>query len=337
MRTPSLPPLEPAGVGTAFVESLTSYVRRMAALLRVTNAALVSWLVPNSKVGDYTEAVNGTEVLGAELAEALARTTGIATVSRTSLYAVRGLHLRRDFNSVRWWCPLCLQERGYDMLVTTLRSVRSCPIHRVALVSTCVRGHQQRTLAAWARPDRCAQCGTLLGRTPASRRDDARADCAASIIGWLQTGRVIEPRRIAAWLRAYRGSTDQRECAEHFGWVQATVRNIESGAQRLQFSTVMTLMVRAETGILELHDLDPVGPTGQSQRAGPVTPIVDVDLLRAAVRAELQKPAGLRLSVAALAKEIGVNHVTLRRHVPEVDVLVAERRQAQLGRRRKAA
>lgn len=327
-----LPPLLPLGIGTGLVESLTSYVRRMAALLRVTNFALIQWLAPGASAGGYTEAINGTERLGGQIVEALVRATGIAGIAQTSLFRARGLHLRRDFSRTRRWCPLCLEEDGYDPLVLALRTVEACPKHNVALIAKCENGHIQRTWGAWARPRQCGECGLpLAGKV--HPHDDPSASAAASLIEWMQAGNTIEPPRVAAWMRDYRTERGLEECADHFGWVPNTVLNIESGAQRLRFSTVLRLVERADLTADDLHQLEPVVPAARASRRAQVVPLVDAPALRRAVRRELRKPVDARQSVMALASTLGVNHVTLRRHVPEVQILIDERRAARMARR----
>lgn len=329
-----LPPLAPRGVGTQMVESLTSYVRRLAAILRVSNRSLVGWLAPQANLNDWTEAMNGTERVGADIAAALAAATGLVAIESTTLAAVGGLHLRRDFAPSRQWCSRCLEETGYDALVTALRVVDSCPIHGTALTRRCPEGHLQRTWAAWARPLRCAVCGSsLLTKNQPNAAREVRSLAAASIIAWIQQGGLLEPRRVAAWLRGYRGTSLVSTCAEHFGWVPATISNIEGGAQRLQFSTVLTLVERGNVTIADIHQVEPVTVRPKAVISRRVLARVDVPRLRTRVQAELLKPANQRVGVGALARELEVNHITLRRHVPETTRLVDERVSTKVGSR----
>lgn len=324
--TTALPAIEPKGLGTDMVESLTSYVRRLAAMLRVSNTALVGWLAPGSNPSTYTEAVNGTERAGAQIAGALIRATGLASIAGLGLAASRGLHLRRDFSPIRRWCSVCLDGgEGYDALVTTLRATSSCPLHGTPLLSECARGHAQRTWASWARPGQCAECGEpLCVSTPKVSTPDDFSEAAASIIRWTQEGKSVEPPRIAAWMRTRRGVSPLARCADHFGWHFTTVANIEGGAQRLQFSTLTTLLVRGNTTIAEIHQPDPVQVKSQVVGKNAVIPRLNVEPLRRAVIAELSKPVSERRGLRRLARSLRVSHITLRRHVPETDELVSD-------------
>jgi len=328
MTTRSVPVLLPMATGSPEVESLTGYVRRLAALLRVSNRALVHWLAPASDAHAYTEVINGTERLGGEIAAALVEATGVDEILRTSLAKVSGLHLRRDISAVRQWCPRCLDKLGYDLLVTTFKLVTVCPEHGIPLVVACAEGHPQLTWAAWSRPGRCCQCGRSLATAAAgSTEPDQLSIAAASVIGWIQGGHPVEPRRVAVWLRAYRGRTRLELCAQRLGLSARTVWNIERGAQRLRFSSVMSLMTQGGATIGQLHEGEPVPVVAITARSEVIVPRLDVGPLRAATRRELALPVGQRRSVRQLADHLQVNHVTLRRHVPELDQLIADRQQ----------
>ena len=178
--------LVPIGIGTPYVESLTSYVSRLAVahsvppgnLLAIEIGPLVKTnYLPNTRSmdaiygQDSVRALNGTRSGAAQLVRAL-ETLTLCTDLRfltmlpwREVFPVRGL--LKHFQA---WCPLCLEEWLekreviYLPLLWTLNVVKVCPYHHQSLQLQCPHCHA-RFLPLWrnSRPGYCLKCSGWLG------------------------------------------------------------------------------------------------------------------------------------------------------------------------------
>jgi len=201
LEKPSIPPpshlyhLEPIGMGTPNVESLTSYVARLAeahcvlpvklvmneiALLVRPNFVLSSRNASLGKLyGQDISALNGTGTFTTNLVLALealtlrndlrflTMLTWAEVISRTGL-------LRRS----RAWCPTCYYEWRYtdkviyEPLLWSLDVVKICPHHHQRLLENCPHCQKQlSTLAGSSRPGYCSKCVKWLGSFPKAQVD----------------------------------------------------------------------------------------------------------------------------------------------------------------------
>lgn len=168
----------PLGVGTAEVESLTSYIRRLARTHVVSPSLLLRRLVldPERRRREQqdlaieptraTESLNGASATTELIVCALVSMTGIASIRETTLLdRSGGIEFASAFRNLRAWCALCLSTEPYDHLVWSLRLSTTCVIHRCILVDRCARcGRSHRPLHAAATPDYCPYCAGQLAR-----------------------------------------------------------------------------------------------------------------------------------------------------------------------------
>lgn len=185
----SLYQLEPMGMGTPFVESLTGYVQRLAQAHCVVTGMLISTeIAPLFKVGytcdnrvgglnpiygsvRSTKALNGTGLMASTQVMALEALTlrndlrGLTMLTWASVLPSKGL-----LRSVRAWCPTCYQEWRaagqviYEPLIWALDVVRICPRHHRHLLFLCPHCQQQLPLLSWRSvPGYCSKCHRCLG------------------------------------------------------------------------------------------------------------------------------------------------------------------------------
>ena len=181
--------LEPIGLNTGSVESLTSYVARLALAHSVPLGTLLAIEVkPMLKDIRDENPLNShsiTTLYGQASVRAL---NGTQTRARQLVKALEALTLRRDLQFLTllpWafvfpvlgllkrfqaWCPDCYQEWLnhkqviYAPLLWALQVVKICPVHHRSLESQCPHCHRQ-FLPLWrnSRPGFCLQCGGWLG------------------------------------------------------------------------------------------------------------------------------------------------------------------------------
>jgi hypothetical protein len=211
--------LEPIGVGTGEVESITSYLSRLA------NAHTVStWALLRSEIGPRL--FHTASVLRSRLGELVA-TTGAAfngenATSRNLVSILQSLTCREDlhrltmgfcrgFISSRFlvgvnqtWCPDCLREWKlqnrpiYWPLLWQVMAVKICPRHRLALHTACpFCGREFYPLAAHGNPGHCGRCGQWLGALTTGAEcniaGQEKTDCeiGACIAEFLQKGQTV--------------------------------------------------------------------------------------------------------------------------------------------------
>lgn len=180
--------LEPIGVGTAFVESLTSYIARLAdAHCLFTGVLMNKFLTPvltdlfpeRSRTslfvtdGRQSNTLNGANICTLNAVQGLEHVT-----QRQELCFLTLLPWAKVFPTVklmrdhRAWCPVCYDEwkaKGqviYDPLLWALQEVSICSLHCVYLSSSCPYQDCQREQSGmgWRlQPGYCSYCGRWLG------------------------------------------------------------------------------------------------------------------------------------------------------------------------------
>jgi transcriptional regulator with XRE-family HTH domain len=195
LARPVLPPrsrlycLEPVGLGSPGVESLTSYVARLAEAHCVsTRRLVVAEVLPLLGRPYLLGPVN--RGLSAFWQRDSAALNGTRRLAHDGVQVLEGLTLRHDLRfltlvpwgevlpakdllrPVRAWCPACYEEWGqagqgiYDPLLWSLAVVTACPRHRQRLQQVCPHPDCQRSnpwLAQCARPGYCSHCQRWLG------------------------------------------------------------------------------------------------------------------------------------------------------------------------------
>jgi len=153
-----LMPLEIRGLGTVEVESLNSYLYRLAYFHGVTVSELLeqvkNWYKKRLPLSDewisragsgggvevYVRPNNGTRNVVKIITEA----TGVDGLEATTLLSFSEVfpHPFRFFSCQIKWCPFCMREEsmkgiGYFKLIWMITGADYCNIHNVKLISTC--------------------------------------------------------------------------------------------------------------------------------------------------------------------------------------------------------
>lgn len=209
-------PLEPIGIGTPLVESLSGYVSRLAEAHAVSvgdlvgrelflisskppaSAHVTKWARRDSH-GFHARgnSVNGFGETSKIWADALAAATLRSNLQFLTLSPLDGIFARqRAFRRHRAWCPRCYSDwlsAGvvYEPLLWAVNLVMICPRHYYPLEEECPHCHRQLTpLAVNSRPGRCSFCQEWLGsshkeRPPATGQIADEALWRANAVGQL--------------------------------------------------------------------------------------------------------------------------------------------------------
>lgn len=176
----SLPRLAPCGLGTGQIESLSSYIVRLARALTYSPYEFftrwLGWFAFDNGTGTgeiHSKAAvvarTGASLSrsnGPAIAQALQRLTGQRDLENLTAASLGGIFSEPGMmRAHRCWCDRCLatDEVPYDRLLWTLESVTHCPIHRQVLSHKCPRcDAKQPHLPPSGAADRCARCGSEL-------------------------------------------------------------------------------------------------------------------------------------------------------------------------------
>lgn len=187
--------LEPVGVGTPMVESLSGYVGRLATAHAVSVGDLVGRVLsplaetPLVSVGPFMQqhrasshgfhalasALNNSGDMTQQWIAALEQTTRQTTLRFLTLLPFAGVLSRQQvLRKQRAWCARCLDDwhahgtTVYEPLVWAIGLVTRCPRHHSPLIEQCPHcGRQSKPLTVYARPGYCARCRAWLGSSRA--------------------------------------------------------------------------------------------------------------------------------------------------------------------------
>ena len=174
--------LQPIGMGSPQVESLTGYVSRLADAHCVSPGSLIAsefkCLLSQPQGHSYlhqvsgcTEVLNSTGRMASELVQALGTLTlrhdlrYLTMLPWANVLPAKGL-LRRT----RAWCPMCYREwrnngqTVYEPLLWALSVVSVCPDHHQRLSSQCPHCQRKLPSLGWhSQPGYCCKCQYWLG------------------------------------------------------------------------------------------------------------------------------------------------------------------------------
>jgi hypothetical protein len=322
-------PLQPQGVGTSQVESLTSYVRRLAQVeVRAVPDLLTDFVVaplmrergqrhPILQPTRMTESINGTGRVAAALVDRLVALTALEEIRACSLVGSDGtVEFREAWRAVRAWCPRCLWEdsdRPYDRLAWALTPSSRCEVHGTSLRNRCRScGLSHRPWHRAAVPDRCAHCSARLAAP------DRRA-CASPT------------RTVSDILLAVRSrEADRQSVAAGFAHVMAHLGGL--GPASLQLSVSRSELCGLRRGAIRPHlrllvrAIELSGGTAAGFLSQPAPTLIKGHGGRppgrhraeaTLVRTERALSKHPTISIRRLARIVGTTPATLRRLMPE--------------------
>lgn len=180
--------LDPIGVGSPLLESLTSYVARLSGEHRVSPSTLVrKQILPSLNRPLLTRDGSPVSTFLGQQSVAL---NGLTETARTFVQALEELTLRRDLalltmlpykealsgvsllRRTKAWCCTCYEEWReagqviYEPLLWLLSVVTLCPRHALPLEVRCPHldcARQQFPLTAQGQPGYCPWCGRWVG------------------------------------------------------------------------------------------------------------------------------------------------------------------------------
>ena len=208
-------PLLPIGVGTAMIESLTSYLTRLAQAHDISTRTLIAgylrFRIPTAQVADasqdnnwnrhfldYAHTLNGMTDRVEDWIFALEECTGVANLRFSTMAIWKGIFSHRGLlRSKRAWCAFCYHEWQasgqtiYEPLLWALADVSTCPRHQRTLTGSCPHcRYRPHVLMPRSRPGCCPHChhwlGSKITQAPTSGSDTGSHDSRVKTDGIAQ-------------------------------------------------------------------------------------------------------------------------------------------------------
>ncbi|MFL5627228.1 MAG: TniQ family protein [Ktedonobacteraceae bacterium] len=194
MSIPDIPPrsefysLAPLGLNSSLVESMTSYICRLAYEHHVEVGTLIQYSIApvlgKRYIADdksrsissflrYAGPINGNGTMASDWVgalEALTLRTDLALL--TLLVGANALSQRDLLQPVRQWCSMCYDVWRrqdaiiYEPLLWSINGITVCPVHCQLLERCCPNCSSSLPWLTWcSRPGYCSSCGRWLGKT----------------------------------------------------------------------------------------------------------------------------------------------------------------------------
>lgn len=175
--------IEPIGIGTSMVESLTSYITRLSHAHNVTVKNMLQFVIfpmlqknkplylsINNYRYSFSRNINGTDLTTLDFINALEKLTSRNDLSYLTLISWKGIATEKSIGNHKKWCPHCLNAMqrentsAYQPLLWNLRDVTICPLHNTPLERKCPKCDKlQLRLSYKGNIANCQSCKTWLG------------------------------------------------------------------------------------------------------------------------------------------------------------------------------
>jgi len=179
--------LEPIGLGTPMVESLTSYMIRLAhshgVVIKTLLSGIVNPLLKEIFIKDSTSrelkvffnrshALNGYGIMATDFVRALKQLTLRNNLEFLTLLPFSEVLVTKGLlRPYKAWCPICYQQwkqnqkNIYDPLLWSLNDVKVCLVHQHPLLENCPHCCCKLLWLDWkSNIEYCSQCSQYLGK-----------------------------------------------------------------------------------------------------------------------------------------------------------------------------
>ena len=212
MSVPDIPPrsrlysLTPLGLNSPLVESLTSYVCRLAYEHHVEVGTLIQYniapILGKRYIADdnsrsissflrYAGPINGNGIMASDWVGALGALTLRPDLAFLTLLVGTDALAQRDLlQPVRQWCPKCYdawRRQGtiiYEPLLWSINGITVCPEHSQQLERRCPHCSASLPWLTWRScPGYCSACGKWLGKADGQSQLEEKERYIAETVG----------------------------------------------------------------------------------------------------------------------------------------------------------
>ncbi|MGK7933191.1 MAG: TniQ family protein [Microcystaceae cyanobacterium] len=364
LKKPEIPPrsrlfsLKPIGIGTSYVESLTSYLIRLSELhcLSVRNliAHVIVPIVPKSYhttnlfcMRNYTGAVNGTGELAQDLVQALEKLTYRPNLTHLTLLNWQSILTHRKLlRKTKAWCPHCYEEwrlghqTVYDPLIWHFKSISICLHHQRALQTVCPHCHQKiPLLSSLSRAGYCSKCSQWLGISSNTNKikpsDLSKAHY--QIVGDFLAStpylsHQVNRETIAQSFEYYCSQMTQGNIAAMSRFLKIPKNKVwmwQQGQVLPQFEVLLNICHQLQVSLVDFLQRKPLNPVLQqdnfvlsnllhSSPPKSSDKTFNPDSIRQRLEAFLNDKTATPIPMTEMAKRLGHNKRVIHRHFPEL-------------------
>lgn len=368
--------LAPLGLNSSLVESLTSYLCRLAYEHHVEVGTLVQYSIAPilgkhyitdshgrsvSSFLRYASPINGNGLVASDWVEALEALTLRADLAQlTLLVGTNALSQRDLLQPVRQWCPRCYdawRRRGaiiYEPLLWSINGIAVCYEHSRLLERRCPYCSASLPWLTWrSRPGYCSSCGKWLGKADSQRRVKEKERYLAETVGDFlahmpQVPLAIPRKSVIQSLRDLIAMTTDGNIAafaRSAGRPKTSLWELVQGYFPPSLPFVLQLCYQFHLSLLPfLLGGEQVAP-GESPVSQEQTPKrdarcpFDLENVQQALEAILADQQSVSLSMREVARRLGYPARTIETHFPLLCRNISRRYAAyrkQQGQRRKA-
>lgn len=351
---------EPVGLGTGGVESLRSFLLRVADAHCVGTGTLLRFMGQrhaafrcgqNVKMPVFTQSrICGAGESAKVWASAAELVTGRKTLERLTLLPIHHiLPFSSAMSQRRKWCPLCVSELSeytevYEPLLWCLQAVDACPKHGILLVEDCGCGGMA-SRPPWERkahPGVCPYCSRALtskmetASVSATAMAVREAELAVDLLFLGQQGLIgaTAPAAFVAFLHSAANQLDsggRKAFARRLGCSPGQLKGWMDGRHKLTLrnalNAIATLGASAEgafvSGAYTPGNISATaGTSSRTKRTRQRTAVDWSKRLAILVEARQSEPPE---SLGSVGKKLNVSTRTLREKWPDHCRAVAER------------
>jgi hypothetical protein len=174
--------IEPKGLGTSLVESLTCYIMRLSQMHCLPITSLLQLFKPFLSENYFelllikrnfnsTFYIISSNHIAKEFINASEVLTGINDLGKLTLISwsdiIKGDQLLKEKRS---WCPICFNEMSrkgdiYELLIWNLKCISICPTHHIPLEQHCPDcNYKGNLIPHFAKLGYCSKCKKFLGK-----------------------------------------------------------------------------------------------------------------------------------------------------------------------------
>jgi hypothetical protein len=207
---PALPPrsilysIEPIGIGTPYVESLASYINRLAVEHSISVADLFAKIIMVRYGNEFFSrkdihgylwkmlgAINNVSETNANIVRIMSELTARSDLKHLTLACLEDLNTNSVFSKIKRYCPKCYEEWKtigstiYDPLIWNFNLIKICPIHKIYLIDKCTNENcagNFTILKSYSMPGYCPHCHQWLGFQPTDTIDNITIEAQKWII-----------------------------------------------------------------------------------------------------------------------------------------------------------
>ncbi len=353
--------LEPIGIDTPYIESLTSYIVRLAREhhISVFDLALLEVFPlfsdahrPHQRYVRIEHTINGASPLTHEWVAALKVLTSRDDLEYLTFVSWSDI-IAGSLRSEKAWCPICYNEQRsshskiYDPLLWSVKDISICPVHRQPLSSSCPNCLRTIThLTSLARPGYCSYCQGWLGGDNDSQgilNDDwAWQHWSASSLGELiaaapTLGRSPRKETFVNAMSAYLALAQEKnlsKLARKFYVSARLLRRWQSGQKVPRLSSVLKICFYAKINLLEFLlgrvalpeiDQEASGLTGTAEPAKRHLSIFTKEAIHQDFEIFILARSMIGAPLSDVARKLGYPRKTLLRHCPDLCNIVINR------------